>query len=202
MTSDTLKIHHYHPQSVWEKWNKPQISSSRHNVTNCHVLTTLIQQYESLLLLTVSLQLTLHPIHLARPQLLLHLFGLQCWLHAWPSFCIDHLKPHKVQGIYKKTKLSDATMLVKPGVSESQSAWYKAPQNFYKCDAAQCFLTWFQFFLDPAGSFFHLLTRRTQALQMSPQRTSPSLQGQKSDTSWALLRYRQTTCSTRDLSLL
>lgn len=37
-------------------------------------------------------------------------------------------------------------------------------------------LTWFQFFLVPTGSFFHRFTRRTQALQISPDRVSLSLQ--------------------------
>lgn len=37
-------------------------------------------------------------------------------------------------------------------------------------------LTWFQFFLVPTGSFFHLFTSSTQALQMSPDRVSLSLQ--------------------------
>ena len=32
--------------------------------------------------------------------------------------------------------------------------------------------TWFQFFFDPAGNFFHLFTSRTQALQISPERVS------------------------------
>lgn len=36
-------------------------------------------------------------------------------------------------------------------------------------------LTWFQFFLVPTGSFFHRFTRRTQALQISPDRVSLSL---------------------------
>lgn len=37
-------------------------------------------------------------------------------------------------------------------------------------------LTWFQFFLVPTGSFFHRFTRSTQALQISPDRLSLSLE--------------------------
>lgn len=37
-------------------------------------------------------------------------------------------------------------------------------------------LTWFQFFLVPTGSFFHRFTSSTQALQISPDRVSLSLQ--------------------------
>lgn len=36
-------------------------------------------------------------------------------------------------------------------------------------------LTWFQFFLEPLGSFFHLFTSSTQALQISPTRSSDNL---------------------------
>lgn len=36
-------------------------------------------------------------------------------------------------------------------------------------------LTWFQFFFDPCGSFFQRFTRSTQALQMSPTRSSDRL---------------------------
>lgn len=39
-------------------------------------------------------------------------------------------------------------------------------------------LTWFQFFLVPTGSFFHRFTRRTQALQISPDLVSLKLQKQ------------------------
>lgn len=38
--------------------------------------------------------------------------------------------------------------------------------------------TWFQFFLEPWGNFFHLFTSNTQALQMSPTRSSDSLNKQ------------------------
>lgn len=36
-------------------------------------------------------------------------------------------------------------------------------------------LTWFQFFFEPLGNFFHLFTSSTQALHMSPTRSSDSL---------------------------
>lgn len=35
--------------------------------------------------------------------------------------------------------------------------------------------TWFQFFFDPCGNFFHRFTSSTQALQMSPTRSSDNL---------------------------
>lgn len=40
-------------------------------------------------------------------------------------------------------------------------------------------LTWFQFFLEPAGNFFQRFTRRTQALQISPERVSHRLKKAK-----------------------
>lgn len=55
--------------------------------------------------------------------------------------------------------------------------------NHHRCN--QTSLTWFQFFLEPLGSFFHLFTSNTQALQMSPTRSSDSLWNQ-SLTSWCI----------------
>ena len=111
--------------------------------------------------LTVSLQLLLQPADLAGPGFLgdgLDLFGPGGYLQAGASSGINDLD----------------------GAGGGNDYWVNiwSPQSDGSIitSALRSRLTWFQFFLVPTGSFFHRFTRSTQALQISPDRVSLSLQ--------------------------
>jgi len=73
---------------------------------------------------------------------------------------------------------------LKPGPALASTTWIRQANSVSKSifsslhDPKKNYmtrLTWFQFFLEPWGSFFHLFTSNTQALQMSPTRSSDNL---------------------------
>lgn len=111
--------------------------------------------------LTVSFQLLLQPADLAGPGFLgdgLDLFGPGGYLQAGASSGVNDLD----------------------GAGGGNDYWVNilSPQSGGSIitSALRSRLTWFQFFLVPTGSFFHRFTRSTQALQISPDRVSLSLQ--------------------------